>query len=224
MSNQHPEFLLYDKDQCPFCWKVRLAVAELSLPIEVRDYMAVDNEQHWRLLNPNGTVPVLVHQQEVLTDSAIIMEYLVDLSGELMPDSPAERAAVRALHRYSDSVLGLGLREVIFEKRAKPQSEWDKQRIQKGQKQYLADLLYLEDALSKNNNSGFFSSCYSLADAAITARLGLAEAYGVPLPDHLPGLKSWFAAMQARPSYKQSQPRSFPLSLSEQNRNAVRTA
>ena len=196
-------FVLYDKAECPFCWKIRLAAAELVLPLQVLDYAEPENEQRWKALNPSGTVPVFLHNDMLITESSVIMEYLGDLSQSLLPEGAEERVKARLLHRYSDATLGSGLREVIFEKRGNAQRQWDLQRIQKGQDKFYKDLEHLEKSLSPHN---YFTADYTLADCAITARLGLAEKYKVPIPEHFPRLKSWFERMKQRQNYEKTKP------------------
>ena len=195
--------ILFDKPECPFCWKVRLAIAELGLDVEVINYLAPGQEAIWRPLTPNTTVPVLVTDEGVIYESDVIMEYLADLSGTLLPAKREERNTARLLHKYSDSKIGAGLREVIFEKRDKPEEKWDMDRINKGIERFYQALPFLEIEL---DNQDYFTFCYSFPEAALTARFALAEAYGVEIPVEFPNLKSWFARMKARPSFEQTQP------------------
>lgn len=198
------KFILYDKEQCPFCWKIRLACAELELPMQIMDYSLPENERVWKALTSSRTVPVFKHNELLITESSVIMEYLCDLSQSLLPSKIDERVKVRVLHRYSDMTLGSGLREVIFEKRGKPEQQWDLQRIQQGLDKFYQDLAFLEKNL---NGQNLFTEEYSIADCAITARLGLAEKYNVPIPAHFPRLQKWFAAMKKRPSYGKTKPK-----------------
>lgn len=200
---RNEKFTLYDKAECPFCWKIRLACAELNLPLDTLDYARPEYEKKWKMLNPLGTVPVFLHNDLLIAESSVIMEYLCDLSEQLLPLDAKGRVKTRLLHRYSDVVLGSGLREVIFEKREKLESEWDLQRIELGRDKFYKDLVYLESSLGGRD---CFSADYTMADCAITARLGLAEKYNVPIPDGLSDLKRWFGAMKQRPSYVKTMP------------------
>jgi glutaredoxin len=51
-------FILYDKPECPFCWRVRMALHRCGIEVERRDYQVY--EAQWRELSSAGTVPVLV--------------------------------------------------------------------------------------------------------------------------------------------------------------------
>ncbi|MGH1462086.1 MAG: glutathione S-transferase family protein [Neptuniibacter sp.] len=194
---------LFDKPECPFCWKVRIAIAELGLEVETINYLAPGQEDIWRKLTPNTTVPVLVTPEGTIYESDVIMEYLSDLSGTLLPVDLPERIKARLLHKYSDTKIGAGLREVIFEKRGKPEGEWDQERIRKGIKLFHQALPFLEDKLT---DQPYFTRCYSLPEAALTARFALAEHYGVEIPSEFPKLKNWFKRMKSRPSFELTSP------------------
>lgn len=195
--------ILFDKPECPFCWKVRLAIAELGLEVEVINYLSPGQEAIWRPLTPNTTVPVLVTDDGVIYESEVIMEYLADLSGSLLPGNREERNTARLLHKYSDSKIGAGLREVIFEKRDKAEDHWDMDRINRGIERFHQALPFIEKALDEQE---YFTSCYSFPEAALTARFALAEAYGVEIPTDFPNLKNWFTRMKSRPNYEKTHP------------------
>lgn len=67
-------------------------------------------EQHspeFVALNPNGQVPVLVHDAAVITESTVINEYLEDVFPQvpLRPEDPVERARMRIWSKLVDEVL-----------------------------------------------------------------------------------------------------------------------
>jgi len=194
---------LYNKAECPFCWKIRLALAELGLATQVIDHQ---DEQHlatWQALTPNKTVPVLVHNDIVIYESNVILEYLNDITNNLLLKSPSDRVMPRLINQYSDSVVGKGLREVIFEKRGKVEHEWDITRINSGVELFEIALAHLSTQLGDKE---FFAGHYSFAECALTARFGLAEAYGVEIPSRFANLKAWLLRMKSRPSYQQTAP------------------
>jgi len=194
---------LYDKPECPFCWKIRLALFEQGLTVEHIDSLAPETRETWQSLTPRKTVPVLVNGDIVIYESNVILEYLNDLSGTLLPEDPTQRVTARLINSYSDGVIGAGLREVIFEKRGNAQADWDQKRIEQGIAQFETALDYLSDQLGNNT---FFAGSYSLPECALTARFGLAEAYGVEIPDRFSNLRSWFERMKSRPSYRATAP------------------
>lgn len=195
---------LYNKPECPFCWKIRLALAELGINAEIIDSQSPQHIEEWRALTPRKTVPVLVIDDVVIYESNVILEYLSEAYGRLLPINPIECISSRHVNQYSDGVIGAGLREVIFEKRGKQANEWDLERIKLGTEAFEKSLEYLSIQLAEKE---FFSSCYSLPELALTARFGLAEAYGVKIPTCYENLSNWFQRMKKRPSYQATSPK-----------------
>jgi glutathione S-transferase len=185
---------LYDKPECPFCYRVRAAVGFVGLEFERKDYDEPAAEREWRSLTPAKTVPVMVEGDLVLTDSAVMLEYLQDRTGMLLPESPSARARVRTLLHYADNPLGRGSREVVFAKRGQPESDWDAERIAAGTKQFVESLPHLEGLLAGRDS--FFDG-YTFADSALSTRLCLSAAYGLEVPADYPRLRAWFTARLA---------------------------
>ena len=99
---------LYDAARCPYCARVRIALAEKGVEYEV---VAVDLDDRPDWLyekNPLGKVPVLEEDSFVLPESDVIMEYLEERYPEpaLLPVDPAARALVRLLIFRFDSNFG----------------------------------------------------------------------------------------------------------------------
>lgn len=98
---------LYDAARCPFCARVRIALAEKGLDHETVE-IDLRNRPDWIYeLNPTGKVPV-VDDGFVLPESAVIMEYLDDRYPEqpLLPDDPKSRAVARKWVFRFDDLLG----------------------------------------------------------------------------------------------------------------------
>src|SRR5580765_5263280 len=97
---------LYDADRCPYCARVRIALAEKGVPFETVT-VDLDDRPAWMLeLNPPaGRVPVWEEDSFLLPESDVIMEYLEERWPEpaLLPADPGERALARlALFRFDD--------------------------------------------------------------------------------------------------------------------------
>lgn len=95
--------------------KVRMQLAQKTIPWESRivDLRADDQKTPAFLaLNPKGLVPVLKHDEAVITESNIIMEYIEEAfagTTRLLPDSPVDRAKVRAWMKQLDTGLHLDI-------------------------------------------------------------------------------------------------------------------
>ena len=98
---------LYDAARCPFCARVRLALAEKGVAYETVAIDLADRPPLLYELNPLGKVPVL-DDGFPLPESAVILEYLDDRfpAPPLLPADPAGRARARlAVFRF-DGLLG----------------------------------------------------------------------------------------------------------------------
>ena len=197
--------LLLDKDDCPFCWKVRAAAAELGVALDLVPAASEEGKAGVARHSPQGTAPVLVDGDLGIWESAVIVEYLDDRAGGRLMGGDAEtRARARLLQVFSDRVVGEGLREVVFEKRSKPQEQWDLERIAKGETLWRGHLGWLEAALGE---AEFFLGDFSAAECALYPRFALAGKFGVGVDERHPRLKRWFGRLHDRPSITASRPK-----------------
>ena len=199
---------LYERTDCPFCWKVRIALAELGVEHHIEATRLGEKHPEVTRLSPTGTVPVLVDGDTAIWESAVILEYLDSRygPGQLFPGTPAEQASVRLLHAYSDKIVGGCLRDLVFEKRSKREADWDGDIIAVSLDKWRNCQVSLEEQL--DNRPGFGQD-YSAADCALAARFGVAEAYGAPVTAEFPALSAWYAKVKGRPSWQQAYPGSF---------------
>ncbi|AOS98181.1 Maleylpyruvate isomerase [Microbulbifer aggregans] len=83
-------------------YRVRIGLNLKGLSFEYKAVNLLKNEQRaeeYTRLNPQGLVPALVDGEQVLTQSLAILEWLDETHPQpaLLPDSPTERARIRAL-------------------------------------------------------------------------------------------------------------------------------
>ena len=90
---------LYDAARCPYCARVRIALAEKGIEYEKVEIDLSDRPAWIYEKNPLGKVPVLEEDAFVLPESAVINEYLEERYPEpsLWPADPGERALARLL-------------------------------------------------------------------------------------------------------------------------------
>jgi glutathione S-transferase len=199
---------LYQRTDCPFCWKVRLALAELGL-----GYRSVDTrlgEKHPDVVrfSPTGTVPVLVDGDVVIWESGVALDYLDARYGvgTLLPTDPGQQAWVRSLHAYSDKCIGPALRGLVFEKRSKHRQEWELPLIESSEAAWKDCQAWLE----ANLQTRWMGGCLlSAGECALAARCGVAEAYGAAVSSEFPALYEWFLAVKWRPAWDAAYPDSF---------------
>ena len=81
----------------------RLALTEVKLDLLAGDQLKPD----YLKLNPNGVVPTLDHDGQIVIDSVVIGEYLDEIAPEpesFTPSEPLARAHMRALMHFIDEI------------------------------------------------------------------------------------------------------------------------
>jgi glutathione S-transferase/GST-like protein len=91
-----------------------LALKEKGVAFESHYLDLLSFDQHkpdYLKINPNGTIPALVHDELMLTESTAIMEYVDEAfpGPKLMPDNPVERWRARWWMRFFDQYFGPSL-------------------------------------------------------------------------------------------------------------------
>jgi glutathione S-transferase/GST-like protein len=91
--------------------KPMLALVEKGVPFESRYLDLLGFDQHkpeYLAVNPQGTIPAMIHGDRVLTESTAIMEYVDEAfdGPPLMPADAADRWRVRWWMKFFDQWLG----------------------------------------------------------------------------------------------------------------------
>ena len=113
-------FTLYNAPQSTCSQRVRFVLNAKQLPFDEKklDLLAGDQlEPGYLALNPNGVVPTLDHDGEIVTDSSVIIEYLDEIVPEpqcFTPEAPVARAKMRALMRFIDEMPAAAVRVPTF--------------------------------------------------------------------------------------------------------------
>jgi glutathione S-transferase len=178
---------------CPFVQRSVIVLREKGIDFDIT-YIDLANPPDWFLaISPLGKVPLLRIGDEVLFESAVIMEYLDEITPPpLQPADPLLRAKHRAWIEFSSSVfitqyrLGLARDEEEF--------------VQ------LRDALAAELARLEPHVRGpwFSGETFALVDAAFApffVRHQLMERWHpLHLLDRLPRIGAWQDALLARPA------------------------
>ncbi len=92
---------------CPFVQRAVITLKHKQIDFDV-DFIDLAAPPDWFLeMSPLGKVPVLEVDGEILFESAVINEYLDDITGgELQPDDPLARAKNRAWIEFASDMLG----------------------------------------------------------------------------------------------------------------------
>ena len=111
---------LYNAPHSTCSQKVRICLAEKGLPFEdIRLDLGKCKDQlkpEYLKLNPNGVVPTLMDDGDVIIDSSVICEYLDEKypAPRLTPADVAQRANMRAWMRYFEEVPTAAVRVPSF--------------------------------------------------------------------------------------------------------------
>jgi glutathione S-transferase len=145
---------LYDADRCPYCARVRIALAEKGIEYETVE-VDLDDRPAWIYeKNPLGRVPVLEEDTFVLAESAVIDEFLDDRYPDppLWPADPADRALGRMLVFRFDELSRPyyavrrgedGARELLDSALATLDAVLQEQQFLSGREFGLADIAYV---------------------------------------------------------------------------------
>src|SRR5215218_9668990 len=112
-------FTLYNSPPSTCSQRVRFVLNAKKLPFaEVKlDLMAGDQlKPDYLRLNPNGVVPTLDHDGNIVIDSSVIIEYLDEVAPDesFSPREPVGRAHMRALMRFIDEMPAAAVRVPTF--------------------------------------------------------------------------------------------------------------
>ena len=93
-------------DLCPYVQRAAIALAEKGVPFERRTVDLANRPEWFTAISPLGKVPLLQVGDEVLFESAVIVEYLEETRGPaLHPADPLQRARHRAWMEFGSSIL-----------------------------------------------------------------------------------------------------------------------
>jgi glutathione S-transferase len=113
-------FTLYNAPQSTCSQRVRFVLNAKAQPFAEHKLDLLEGDQlkpDYLALNPNGVVPTLVHDGNVVIDSSVIVEYLDEVMPEranFTPRDPVQRAAMRSLMRFIDEMPAAAVRVPTF--------------------------------------------------------------------------------------------------------------
>ena len=216
---------------------MRLALAEKNLDFESRviDLASGEHITEWYLeMNPNGVVPTLSHNDNVIIDSSVICEYLEECFAEtpLAPNEPVGRARMRAWMRYFEEVPTSAVRVPSFnmffvphfrnipEQVLKAQADkrplrkhfyremgntgFSKERVAESLDRLRSCLVRVDSAL-KDNGPWILGDQFTIADIVLIP--SVVRMIDAQLEDQwadLPHIDMWLKAVMARPSFSQA--------------------
>lgn len=192
------EIILYSFKRCPFAMRARMALHEKGIPFSVIEEDLKDFSPALKGLHPEAKVPVLVHGDRVVYESAIITEYIDETfpGPALMPTEAGERAEVRLWTYWCNQIFKVSV----------DQLKYGTARFNEAECEGISDRIgsHLQKIESRLNVGRFL----------VTNQLTLADIHVFPFyrqlsritptPDVLgkfPKTHQWGAMMAAQPSF-----------------------
>jgi len=112
-------FKLYNAPQSTCSQRVRFVLNAKGLPFDEIKLNLLAGDQlkpDYLKLNPNGVVPTLDHDGQIVIDSTVITEYLDEVApaASFTPEDPVKRAHMRALMHFIDEMPAAAVRFPTF--------------------------------------------------------------------------------------------------------------
>ena len=190
----------------PFVRKVKVALAEKSIPYEQKPVMPMGVSDEYRAKSPLGKIPCLEDGDYVLPDSSCILAYLERKhpSPPLLPDDPEQVGRALWYEEYGDTKLMEVIGPVFFERFIKKmlmQQEPDEERVRQTLELQPPVFDYLEGEVA--DREYLAGGRFSVADIAIASPFVNLMAAGVELDaSRWPKLAEYVQRVLSRPSFK----------------------
>jgi glutathione S-transferase len=193
---------IYSAILCPFAHRSRLTVLEKGVPFEAIEIDLQNKPANFQDISPYGKVPVLVHGDNRVWESAIVNEYLEEVFPHppLLPTVPIDRARARIWINFADTRLFAASGKLLYGSDPQPTA------ILNELKEHL---LFIErEGLAKisDRQPYWLGSELSLVDLTFYPwfeQINVLEHFrGFQLPLGLDRLQQWQAAVAQRESVR----------------------
>ncbi len=198
MTSTTPNITVYSFRRCPFAIRVRMVLHEKGIPFHTVEESLKQFSAELLQLHPEGRVPVLVHNDVVIYESAIITEYLDDCFPEvpLMPKSAPDKMSVREWTYWCNHIFKPEIDRFKYdaEKQTAEENEACKNKVREHLKK-LESQLEITPWLVGNS--------LSLADIHVFPFYRQLVKMPSPHPDisHCPATNAWLEKIISRPSF-----------------------
>lgn len=192
------ELHLYSARSCPFARRTRITLLEKSLDFELTEIDLSNRPADWDEISPYGKVPVLLHGEGRLYESAIINQYLDERFPEpaLMPTDPLLRAQARIWMDYCDTRFGAASWQLM-------QAKDDPEKRAAAHASMTEICLFIEHEALRKLSAGpyWLGTTLTLVDIQfITFMQRYANESDSVIPDDCVRLQDWLQLLSSRPS------------------------
>lgn len=202
---------------CPFSRSIRLALGECDMVVELEEERPWAWRHDFLLLNPAGTLPVLLRQQGfVISGTYAISEYLAETNRKmngseqahdvLFPGAAIERAEIRRLVDWFHVKMDQEATRYFLEERVYQRfvdlgrSTPDTDIIRAGRANLRYHMAYISHLLDKR--SWLAGGEISFADLAAAGHFSVLDYLDEVPWEEFPRAKSWYMSVKSRPSFK----------------------
>lgn len=193
-----PKLELISYHLCPYVQRAIITLLEKEIPHE-RTYIDLSNKPGWfRQISPLGKVPLLKVNEEVLFESAVICEYLDEITpGSLHPDDPLQKAKHRSWIEFGSSTLN-GISGFY--------NAPDKDTFEQKRDELIQKFVWIEQDLG--DGAYFAGETFSLVDAVYGTIFRYFDVFD-EIADFgvfadTPRVRSWRRSLQARSSIQRA--------------------
>ena len=191
----------------PFCRKVRLALAEKRIEVELVEETPWTRDLDFLRLNPAAKAPVFVDEDgTVVADSAAIVEYLEETRPErpLLPGDARARAEARRLAAWFDDKMHAEATAALIDervmKKVRGDGHPDSARIRAGARNLPVHLEYIGWLAERRH--WLAGEELSIADFAAAAHLSCLDYIGYIDWNAVPAAREWYARVKSRPAFR----------------------
>ena len=196
---------LYHYWFCPASRKIRIAILEKGIDCELHLELPWKRRHEYLMINPAGTVPVMVEEDEtIIAGKTAISEYLDDVYPDfhLTGEDPKIAAEVRRLVDWFDQKFNREVTELVinekvtkrFLKRGTPEPN----SIRYAGQNIKPHLQYIEYLTDRRN--WLAGNDFSYADISAAAHLSCVDFFGDVPWENFKAARDWYARIKSRPS------------------------
>jgi GST-like protein len=185
--------------------KALIMLEETSLPYTVKalekhgDANATDE---YRAISPNGTVPAIVDEENgtAVFESAAVLYYLAEKSGQFLPEDSGDRADVMKWLLFEAANVGPVMGE-LYHYMVYASDDMSDAVLQRYREKLMRYFSVLDRQLGE---SEYLAGTYSIADMILWPWLTVVEDVGEIELDGYPDLKRWYELVGEREAVRSS--------------------
>lgn len=191
---------------------IRLCLGEYGVAVELQEEKVADRRDAFLIMNPAGTLPVLIEDGHGICGAGPIAEYLDETRGfdlgsrRLFPADPVARAEVRRLLdwynlKFYEEVSLLLLTEKVTKRFIRGSAGApDMSAIRAARANIRYHLKYIDFLMARR--PFLAGEWLTVADLAAAAHLSVVDYFGDVPWDEDEAAKTWYARMKSRPSFR----------------------